>query len=182
MEGLGRRWGASWEIGGDSGRVSEGHETIARAAFSNDSCREGSAACASYTRHGRVIFKGRAGRGGRGRAGWRGLGGSLGGPSLGGYRGCLGGVWGGVFYYTLLGNVWRLRGRPFWEGQGEGSWEGKNQRKSMAGALFLSLRVGAGKGVWSGRGARKACPGYSFVQILSPKDPAKKEARGGFQK
>ena len=52
----------------------------------------------------------------------------------------------------------------------------------MAGALFLSLRVSAGKGVWSGRGARKVCPGYSFVKILSPKDPPKKEARGGFQK
>ena len=86
--------------------------------------------------------------------------------------------------FLLLGSlcVWKLRGRPFWEGQGEGSWEGKNQRKSMAGALFLSLRVRAGKGVWSGRGARKACPGHSFVKILSPKDPPKKEARGGFQK
>ena len=52
----------------------------------------------------------------------------------------------------------------------------------MAGALFLSLRVRAGKGVWSGRGARKACPGHSFVKILPPKDPPKKEARGGFQK
>ena len=52
----------------------------------------------------------------------------------------------------------------------------------MAGALFLSLRVRAGKGVWSGRGARKACPGHSFVNILSPKDPPKKEARGSLQK
>ena len=52
----------------------------------------------------------------------------------------------------------------------------------MAGALSLSLRAGAGKGVWSGSGARKACPGCSFVKILPPKDPPKKEARGGFQK
>ena len=48
----------------------------------------------------------------------------------------------------------------------------------MAGALFLSLRVGAGKGVWSGRGARKACPGHSFVKILSPKDPPQKKKGG----
>ena len=52
----------------------------------------------------------------------------------------------------------------------------------MKGSLFLSLRVGAGKGVWSGRGARIVCPGYSFVKILPPQDPPKKEARGGLQK
>ena len=78
--------------------------------------RMGSAACASYTRHGGVIFKGQAGRGGRGRAGGRGPGGSLGRPSLGG----IGRVWGVEkwVFYNVFGMI--LGGRPFLGGSGRG--------------------------------------------------------------
>ena len=72
-----------------------------------------------------------------------------------------------------------MAGCRFLEGRGEGSWEGKNQRKSMKGSLFLSLRVGADKRDWALKSDRNVCTGYIFVKILSP---PKKEARGGFQK
>ena len=39
-----------------------------------------------------------------------------------------------------------------------GSWEGKNQRKSTAGAMFLSFRVGAGKGGVERLGGEKSMP------------------------
>ena len=66
------------------------------------------------------------------------------------------------------------------EGRGEGSWEGKNQRKSMKGSLFLSLRVSADKRDWALKSGRNVCTGYIFVKILSPpkRRPAEASKRG----